>query len=146
MKIKSIVPRSVFILIAYLFVLPLLTNAVQLNCDFRNHSTDQYSCIICGRQIFQNDDIIINGFHDVGKNDSNVNFIGFFDSIILQISNNIFNKFPNLNELSIQNVQLKTFERESLKGAKNLKMLWAKGNYIKKHNASANISALSFLM
>ena len=143
MEIKAIVPRSVLIILAYLLVLPPTTIAVELNCDFRNHTTGQYSCIICGRQILKDGKININGFHEEGKNDSNVNFIGFFDSTIHQLSNNVFNKFPNLNELSIQTVKLKIFERESLKGATKLKMFWGKGNDLKKLKADIFAEALN---
>lgn len=137
MKLKAILSRSAFIIFAYSLA---CTNAI-INCDFRNHTTNQYSCLVCSHQLYKNTNIVINGFHEKGKNDSSVRFLGFFDSTINKLPNTIFTKFPNLVELSIQTVKLNIFDRESLKGAKSLKSLWAKGNEVKKLSADIFLEA-----
>lgn len=97
---------------------------MEITCTFETLD-DQYMCCVqkavitqkCGVKSFK-------GKHTPGKSNGDVEFLSFEDSIVHYLPSGLYNFFPNLEELEVQNCGLKEITSEELFGLENLKSLW----------------------
>lgn len=118
--------------------------AVILHCQYESYSSG-YACNILDAFVQQNDTVTFSGEHLTGRISSDIRFMAFYGCDIKEIPNEIFQKFPNVQDLRVKDMNLMTIKRETFKNAKKLKKFYAKGNGIQRLNANIFDDARSLI-
>lgn len=97
--------------------------------------------MVFGAKISGSEYLGIVGEHLKEKTDRDVKYAAFYGSRVKKIPNQLFSKFPNLDQLDMQISGVQGIEENSLKGAKNLKKLHLRGNNVKSLEAETFVEA-----
>lgn len=128
----------------------LAVEAADLECTYRNYQKSGYTCAVISKT-FKNDDstIIFGGEHFAGHTDADVKYVAFCLSYVETPPSEIFENFPNVEQLNVEVARMKMIDRNSLRGAFRLEKLFARGNYLTKLEAdtfseATNLKLINF--
>lgn len=127
-----------------LFVLLSLiwrAQSVEFKCEYGYRLDHGYPCQVTKGQIENdNEPVTFVGTHQAGKDDNDLKLISFSGNRHLRLNflpKETFTKFPQLNDFSLQNCQLRHLRSGDLKYAGNLKNLNLDNNELDSLNASS---------
>lgn len=116
------------------------SQSVEFKCEFGYRLDHGYPCQVTKGVIEnENEAVTFVGNHQAGKDDNDLKLISFSGNRLLRLlyfPKETFNKFPQLNDFSIQNCQLRNLKSGDFKSAENLKNLNLDSNELGKLNAS----------
>lgn len=116
------------------------TQSVEFECSFGYRFDHGYPCQITkGKLESDNEAVTFVGTHQAGKDDKDLQLISFSGNRLLRLHyfpRDAFNKFPQLNDFSLQNCQLRNLKSGDFKAAGNLKNLNLDSNELSALNSS----------
>lgn len=116
-------------------------SSLEFNCSYGYRFDHGYPCQITkGKLENDNEAVTFVGSHQAGKGDKDLQLISFSGNRHLSLHyfpKDAFNQFPQLNDFSLQNCQLKNLKSGDFKGAGNLKNLNLDSNELATLNASS---------
>jgi hypothetical protein len=115
-------------------------HSVEFECSFGYRFDHGYPCQITkGKLENDNEAVTFVGAHQAGKGDKDLQLISFSGNRHLRLHyfpRGAFNTFPQLNDFSIQNCQLRNLKSGDFNGAGNLKILNLDSNELSALNST----------
>lgn len=102
---------------------------IHRDCRYFLNENRKYTCVL------ENVDLVltmIGGKHYEDQNDENVTHLFFFNSTLSKVPSIVFQKFPNLEFLSVANTRLTIINDQTFDGCGKLTKIDASGNHISK--------------
>jgi len=116
------------------------TQSVEFKCEFGYRLDHGYPCQITkGKLENEYEAVTFVGNHQTGKDDNDLKLISFSGNRLLRLlyfPRDVFTKFPQLNDFSSQNCQLRFLKNGDFQNAGNLKNLNLDSNELTSLNAS----------
>ena len=118
----------------------LQTQSVEFQCEFGYRFDHGYPCQIT-KGLIENENEVVTfvGKHQAGKDDNDLKLISFSGNRLLRLHyfpRQAFSAFPQLNDFSLQNCQLRNLKNGDFQDAGNLKNLNLDSNELVHLNAS----------
>lgn len=117
------------------------TQSIEFKCEFGYRLDHGYPCQVT-KGLVENDNEAATfvGNHQAGKEDNDLKLISFSGNRNLRLHylpRDAFSQFPQLNDFSLQNCQLRNLKSGDFQNAKNLKNLNLDSNELTQLNASS---------